>query len=283
MVFLIEIMNMIMDKVDSCYYNIIPEKHVYYNAYQDGFIRDLAENTNYDFKRLAQHDSRYDKDCDPSRPLEIVPDWGAAISLFVVCQEHNYDFVRSEFTGKPIHCFIKEFFAKPDPAKKDIVINELVDQFDAYYSTHNKREVIYYRDRYGDNKLPNSSKSFNEQAIDRLEKKGWMVTALVHGGMEPPHHDKYLLWGNLLIENNDKYPSIRFNGTNCPYLIVSMNNTEVVEKKDGKFEKNKNSERRESGVPPEEATHFSDAVDKIIWTKYGKLLHNNSTFIPARF
>lgn len=283
MVFLIEIMNMIMDKVQDCYYQIIPERHVYYNAYEEGYIRDLAENTNYDFKRLSNHDCRYDKDCNLHQPLEIVPDWGAAISLFVVCQERNFDFVRNEFSHKPVHNYIKEFFAKPDVSKKDIVINELVDQFCHYYQSHQKKELIYYRDRYGDNKLPNSSKSFNEQAMERLEKNGWNVTPLVHSGIEPPHHDKYLLWGNVLIENNEKFPWVRFNGNNCPYLLISMNNTEVIEGKDGKFEKNKKSERKDSGVPPEEATHFSDAADKILWSKYGTLLTYNSTFVPARF
>jgi hypothetical protein len=38
--------------------------------------------------------------------------------------------------------------------------------------------------------------------------------------------------------------------------------------------KDKSSERPDSGVLPEEATHFSDARDKLIWTKYGERLTN---------
>jgi len=279
MVFLVEIMNMIMDKVEDCYYHIDNDRHVYFNSFEEGYIRDLAENTNFDFKRLASHDSRYDKDCNSNQELEIVPDWGSAISLFVVCQERNFDYV----TNKNIHTFnyIKEFFSKPDRSD-DVLINDLVDQFSKYYETHNNRNLTYYRDRYGDNTLANSSKSFNEQAIDRLISKGWIVTPLVHSGQEPPQHDKYLLWGNVLRENNDKFPKVRFNGNNCKYLLISMNNTQV-EEKDSKFIKIKKSERKDSGVPPEEATHFSDAADKILWTKYGKLLYSNSSFIPARF
>ena len=59
-----------------------------------------------------------------------------------------------------------------------------------------------------------------------------------------------------------------------------MNNTRVIDK-DGKFTKDKRSERN-SSILPEEATHFSDAIDKRIWTKYGDRLMRGSTFIPAR-
>jgi hypothetical protein len=59
-----------------------------------------------------------------------------------------------------------------------------------------------------------------------------------------------------------------------------MNNTKVVDKQ-GKFEKDKSSERKNS-VMPEEATHFGDAVDKRIWTKYGGLLLKSSTFVSPR-
>jgi hypothetical protein len=52
---------------------------------------------------------------------------------------------------------------------------------------------------------------------------------------------------------------------------------------DGKLQKDKSSERKSSGVLPEEATHFSDAADKIVWTKYGeKLKDKGGSFVPAR-
>lgn len=43
------------------------------------------------------------------------------------------------------------------------------------------------------------------------------------------------------------------------------------------------SESSRSGVLPEEATHFGDAIDKIIWTKFNSTLRfNNNTFVPVR-
>jgi hypothetical protein len=59
-----------------------------------------------------------------------------------------------------------------------------------------------------------------------------------------------------------------------------MNNTRVIDK-DGKFAKDKSSERS-SSILPEEATHFGDAVDKLIWTKYGERLTKRTTFVAPR-
>jgi hypothetical protein len=60
-----------------------------------------------------------------------------------------------------------------------------------------------------------------------------------------------------------------------------MNNTKLTERR-GKFQKDKSSERSKK-ILPEEATHFSDAVDKRIWTKYGEtLMRNRSGFVDIR-
>lgn len=277
--FLVEIMNAVLDKVEDCYYNIDDQKHIYYNASNDSYIRDLAENSSWDMNKLSVPDSRFDLDCDPAKPLEIVPDWGAKICLFSIAQEKDFDLV----TKKPmrIDATINEFYVKPD-ASSTVMINELVDEFSNYYKFQTKREIKYYRDRYGDSRQPNAknAKSYNEQAIDRLKKNGWQVTPEVHKGMEPPQHDKYLLWANILKGLDPRYPQVRFNGSKCKYTLISMNNTRVIDK-DGKFTKDKSSERSNS-ILPEEATHFGDAVDKRIWTKYGQLLINRSTFVDVR-
>jgi hypothetical protein len=276
--FMIEIMNMVMDKVEDCYYQIDDQKHIYYNATNDRFIRDFAENTNWNFDKLGTPDSRFDLDCDSRSPIEISFDWGSAISLMCVGQEKSWDFALNA-KGRTDN-FINEFYVKPDTSSK-VMIHELIDNFCDYYSYHLNKKVLFYRDRYGDNKLPSTSKSFNEQAIARLESRGWIVSPKVHKGMEPPHHDKYLLWGNILKESNPRFPKVRFNGNKCRYTLISMNNTQVIERA-GKFEKDKGSERKSSGVLPEEATHFGDAADKRIWTKYGNRLLSGSTFVPAR-
>jgi hypothetical protein len=278
--FLVEILNWIVDKVEDCYYHIDPQKHVYYDASNDDFITSFAKDSNYDAKVLDAPDCRFDLDCDPSKPLEIAPDWGSSINLFSIGQERNYNFVTKMV--EKVDCVINEFFNKPQETNIPM-INELVQQFNTYYKEHPTKEITYYRDRYGDSRQPNvkNSNSFNQQAIDQLEKYGWSVTPKSHKGMEPPQHDKYLLWVNILKGSDKRFPTVIFNGKKCKYTLISMNNTTVIER-NGKFQKDKSSERSKK-ILPEEATHFSDAVDKRIWTKYGELLlRYRSSFVDAR-
>lgn len=277
--FLIEIMNMVIDKVEDCYYPL-SDRHIYYNATNDSFIRDVAENTNFDWNRLSEKDCRYDSDCDSHQPLELSFDWGARISLMTVSQERNFDFVTNLFSERPIQTFINEFFVKPDV--QSTMINALIDDFCKYYEHHQERTIIFCRDRYGDHRQANSSQSYNEQAIDRLIRNGWNVIPEVHTGNEPPQHDKFLLVQNIFKESDERFPAIRFNGVRCKYTIISMNNTRVTER-DGRFAKDKKSESSRSGVLPEEATHFGDSVDKILWTKFNRYLNfSSNTFVPIR-
>ncbi|MDB4583454.1 hypothetical protein N9164_09900 [Draconibacterium sp.] len=90
------------------------------------------------------------------------------------------------------------------------------------------------------------------------------------------------MWINILKGNDDRFPNVIFNGKNRKYTIISMNNTKVIERR-GKFDKDKSAERSKK-ILPEEATHFSDAADKRLWTKYGSLVSGKSTtFVNPRF
>lgn len=280
--FMVEIMNMVVDVVEDCYYSIDTRKHVYYDSFDDKFLRDYADNTNWDFQKLGSPDSRFDKDYNPQEPLEVVFDWGAKISLMCVCQERHFDFASR--LAMPTHNFINEFYTKPDQSSATM-IHDIVDQFCEYYRYAGVKDVYLYHDRYGDHRNPSAknSQSYNDQAIDRFRLRGWRVISKQHRGMEPPQHEKYMLWSNILKkeDGNKVYPNLRFNGNKCKYTLISMNNTRVIDK-DGKWQKDKSSERKKS-VLPEEATHFGDAADKIVWTKYGHLLRRSNTiFVPAR-
>lgn len=278
LIFMIEIMNMIIDQVEDCYYNLDSDRHIYYDSYNNDFIRGIAEDSDYNFDRLSETDSRNDADCNESKPLDIVIDWGVAASFLIVCQEQMYDFVSRTFCTTDNA--INSFHVKPQ--RNHVMIDDLADAFCNYYSTHNTKEVNYYKDKYGDQNKANTGKTYNEQFIDRLISKGWSVTPVTHRGIEPPHHDKYLLWANTLKESRPNYPKFRINGNKCKYVIISMRNTRVIEK-DNRFEKDKRNERAGSGVLPEEATHYSDAIDKYWWTKYNQRIKPSTSFIDARY
>lgn len=279
--FMVEILNYIVDKIDHCYYNLT-DRHRYYNATNDNYIRDFAEDTDFNWQRLADTDSRMDADCDPNKPLEITPDWGSSASFLEVGQPSHFDWVtKTLYPDRIVDNNINEFFVKRDETE-DTEINTLIDMFCHYYRHHARKVVEFYRDRYGDARRANSKKSYNQLAIERLERNGWMVNQHVHRGMEPPQHDKYLLWSYILAETDTRFPLKRFNGNKCKYTLMSMNNTRVRQSSDGRFEKDKRSERNAS-IPAEEATHFGDCVDKRIWTKYGDLLTKRGSFVAARY
>ena len=122
--------------------------------------------------------------------------------------------------------------------------------------------------------------SYNQLAISYLKKAGWEVIEHTHKGMEPPQSDKYLLWGLILREERESLPLVRFNGDKCRYTLISMNNA-MIKDVDGQLKKDKSSERKSSGILPEEATHFSDAADKIVWTKFGDNLKGKSSEISV--
>ena len=280
MSFMVEMLNYYIERVSNCYY-AIDERHVYYNADNSDAIRGIAENTAFDWNSLKQRDCRHDADCDLDRPIEICPDWGSKISLIEVGQESQYDYAAKEKAW--CDNTINEFYVKPGDSAADTMINVLMDKFADYYQYHKTKEVKFICDTYGDIRLASSKRTYNDHAIYRLKQRGWKVDVIRHKGKEPPQNSKYLLWSYLLKETDSRLPRKRFNGSNCKKLLISMNNTATIDR-DGKILKDKRSEARHS-VLPEEATHFGDAADKRMWTKYGHLLdaRRSVAFVDSRF
>lgn len=275
LVFSTEIMNMYYDKVEDCFYSLQESKHIYYNFYDNDRVVDEALRLSLDVKDDTFKSSVFDRDCDTNSPLELSFDWGSSICVMTVQQLRFWDFVHQSVSEQGLQTMINEFFAKPD-GRENALITDLIGQFCRYYERHSCREVIFFKDKYGDHRNPNvtNSSTFNDMAIAELERHGWTVSEQEHPGMEPPQSDKYLLWGRILSEYEPNMPRFRINGDKCRYTLISMNNAKVKTVA-GKTEKDKSSERQNSGVLPEEATHFSDAVDKLIWIKYGNFIRDD--------
>lgn len=258
---LIEIMNQISDKVQDCFY-LLSENHLY---------------TNYDYTGLSidsevgdMNDCIYDGDCDKDAPLYIQPDWGARISVLTISQD------------KPnMVCFINEMYTLPEPGK--IMVDDIANNFCNYYRKMRNKDVFIGKDRYGDIRQANSSKSYNEMFADVLTMNGFCVTFLSHRGGEPPMHEKYLLINKMLSGRYAWLPKIGINKDRCKNTIISMGNARVIEK-NNKFEKDKSSEKDKSGIPPQEATHFSDSFDKILWIRFSEYLNKDASggFIDIR-
>lgn len=255
-VFRTEILNERPTLVDQAFYPQLSKKH-FYNDYDYGYYDTL----NFDIKEEAIH-SKGDHDLNPSAPLEVCVDWGGTINTMIVCQE---DERRNRFN------ILKEFFVlQPE------FIDHLVSKFCNYYRAHTDKTINFYYDRNGNTRVANSDQTYAEQAIDLFEKLGWTVVPMIFE--ENPHHqEKYIFFNILMQENNPRLPTVRINEGNCPNLKISMFNA-PVKQKDGVIAKDKSSERKQS-IPKEQATHFSDCFDIIVFKKYRSSLTSNGDFI----
>ena len=252
----VEILNHRPSQIEDGFYPQLKDLHFYNDfnyTYYDGL------NYNIDKSTII---SKGDNDCNPDQELEISVDWGASINCMVVCQELGDEFR-----------FIKNFFVK----SPDILDNLFTDEFIPYYAQHRKRVIRFWYDRNGNSRIANSDLTFFEQAERLLRNAGWDVVPMSRG-LDPPHQDKYLLWNVLLSETNRRMPRIRFNKSNCKELIVSMQNAPVKDIKG--IKKDKSSEGKKE-IPQEEATHFSDAADIIVYGKYRSLMDENAPFLDV--
>lgn len=276
--FMIEILNYIVDKIDDCYYNL-GDHNKYYNAFNNSFLRDKAENNDFNWNEMAEPDSRQDADCVPNQPLRVCVDYGSKACFMEIAQTSTYDFVtNTTYHHRIVDNTINEIFVKRNE-EDDTMVNAMVDRFCYYYRYHLNKTIIFFRDRYGDARRANSSKTYNETLIERFKKNGWSVDVRVHRGMEPPQHEKFLLWANITAEKDERYPLKRFNATRCKHILISMNNTRVRQV-NGRFEKDKRSERNDS-ILPEDATHFGDVIDKRMWTEYSHLMQKSYSFVDV--
>lgn len=255
-VFRTEILNERPKLIDQAFYPQLCDRH-FYNDYDYSYYDSL----NFEVKS-EDINSKGDNDRDPDKPLEISIDWGGTINTMIVCQE---DERVSRFN------ILKEFYVlQPE------FINHLIDKFCRYYSSHRDKTIFFYYDRNGNTKVANSDKTYAELAIGLFEDKGWNIVPMIFE--ENPHHQEKYIFFNILLQEKDKQlPIVRINEGNCPNLKTSIYNA-PVKQKNGEIVKDKSSERK-STIPKEQATHFSDCFDIIVYKKYRRNIGSGLDFI----
>lgn len=173
------------------------------------------------------------------------------------------------------HCF-DALFVKPDQEKINMV-EKLAVKFCEKYINH-KMKLIQI---YGDRNIRSGNAGTTETHLDVftriLRKYGWRV-AIMAGSYNWAHRDKFFFMDEILREENARLPKVRFNLRNAKVVMMSMQQTPILDN----FEKDKKSERR--SIPQELATHLSDTVDYYLCTKYGARagrMSMGSSIIPA--
>jgi hypothetical protein len=249
-----EILNERMKQVETCFYPKLDERtHVYNNAYDVEYYRQLLSD--------QKHTCAGDIDLMKSNPLIIGIDWGAHINTLVVAQDRGGEL-----------WFLKSMFVK-----HPLIIDDLINDFCDYYQDHENKHIYFFYDPSGNNSQANSRMTYSDQVESMLVKKGWSVQKMTFWRKQEGHAIKFMLWNNLLNEENSEFPNVRMNGNNCRELLISMQNAPAkMDTKDGIL-KDKSSERRK-GFDQAHATHFSDTADVIVVGMYQNRVSNQ--FIP---
>lgn len=251
-----EIRNIRHRKGKSPFYPLLSEKHFY-----------DAPNVEYIDKMYSEEELKEtclsDSDLDPHQPIHVGVDWGGSINCGVVGQDIE---ASNEFRIN------NAFFVKSPK-----ILDDLMDDIGAYYEPHPTKEIYLWYDNTGNNNQPNSRLTYAEQARKVLDKYGFSVHLMTHGGTNPRHPEKYMLNNILMKEDLFHLPRIRFNSANCRILRMSLERAQVKTGKSS-IEKDKSSERKDS-IARELATDFSDAFDALLFGKYENYLDQEENFI----
>lgn len=239
---------------DGFYAQLVPSVH-YYTKHNNSYLEGL------DLKELSTKafDCRQDDDLNRTMPLIVSIDWGTTINALTVSQLQG-----------DTYRILNEFYVTT-PKLFDHLLTE---KFIPYYASYPTKTIKFYYDRTGNSAVANSKYTFAEQAGNILRNAGWTVHPMTTG-TNPSHMNKFRLINVMLRDDGRKrLPKIRINESNCPNLIISLENAEALEGRSG-LEKDKRSERRKS-VEQQHATHFSDTFDYPIYAMFWEIFNNSS-------
>lgn len=226
----------------------------------DKIIDDLGDE--FDLSKIGKGNCLYDKDYITSLPLYLSIDFGGKINCCVVGQKIDH---MNRFN------FINDFYVKSPET-----IDELAEQFIDYYRFAETKTVFMYYDRFGNQDVGNSKKTYAEQFSDKLRNAGWTVIQRTEG-LNPEHMKKYVLWDKLL-KGGKGLPTIKFNFYNCKDLIYSIEGAKVKES-GNEWKKDKSGEGKNFDKEERE-THLSDAADYVVYPLFKHLLSSVLDFIP---
>lgn len=188
---------------------------------------------------------------DHSDPLDVSFDFNAAFTSMICCQERGLEFRVDDVL------FCKESSTN--------LVDELANIFIAKYINRPNKHINIYGDRNGNNKSAGNNHTFFEMIIIKLRASGFTTELLSHG-LDSEHKNRHVLANAIMSEDNPRLPRLRINLNNCKPLVLSIQNAPMLPD----WKKDKRSETQ--NIPQETATHLSDTLDAILWTKYASLL-----------
>lgn len=255
-IYQIEVMNKRIKQFGSQFYPSLTDGHWYTESYEYSFIDSLGFSDG-----LKKKDSRWDKDCDPTQPLNISHDWGAFNCITVDQHSIKPYPISDTFTipGNTVR-FINYMYVNHPRLHQD-----LARDFCTYYKPHKRKRVFQWGDKSGNDRQANSKDTLFEEFASILRKEGWEVIPERKGDAE--HLARHNFINTLHRRVDPRYPGVMYNANNCKDLRIAL---ESAPMKDG--QKDKSSERNKR-IKQEHATHGTDAHDYRLWWGY----HTSST------
>ncbi len=243
-VFNTSVLNKQVLKVENGFYHLLSEEvHAY-----DATNYEYLDHLDLDYSNPAEADCRWDKDVNPQMELDVAFDYNNAINSMVVGQGNSrrYNQVNSLFVL----------------GSQNQMLPDLVRKFCAYYKYHRNKRVNYYYDHTAVSGNAMSNLSYADEVIKAFKENGWEVND-IYIGQAASHHSRFLLW-EMVLRGDSRLPQWGYNRTRSAAAALSMQQA-PVKKVGDTFQKDKSSESAKSGVPPEQATHLSDAADTLLW------------------
>lgn len=257
-IYLIEVMNKRIKQFGAQFYPSMTDAHWYTDSYEYTFIDSLGYGDG-----LQQKDCRWDKDCDPTQPLNISHDWGAFNCITVDQYSSKPHFINEQFTipGNTVR-FINYMYVNHPRLHQD-----LAKDFCEYYKPHKRKRVFQWGDKSGNDRQANSKDSLFQEFAAILHKNGWEVIPEVTGDAE--HLARHNFINKVHRREDPRLPGVMYNANNCKDLRIAL---ESAPMKDG--QKDKSSERNKR-IKQEHATHGTDAHDYRLW--HGFYTDSNTT------
>lgn len=234
----IMILNEQVTNFGNTFYPALGPKHFYFPKANDKVISIPLDQLN--FKRDATYDIGPD-DYNPTMPINGSLDFGK-FNCMTIDQEYPKEIrfinVMHTFNG----------------GKEPKDLDDLADMFAEYYRMHKNKILYLWGDKSGKATVANSKLNHFEQFAERVRDKGWRVIMKKTGDIE--HLERHRFITKLHKEEDPRLPRIRHNADKCGDLKISLESAPMEGDK-----KDKKSERPDSGIKPEHATHLSDAYD----------------------
>lgn len=147
-------------------------------------------------------------------------------------------------------------------------IKDAVAEFAKYYTSHRRKEVVFYYDHTAIARNASNDLSYADELIAALKQHSWAVRG-EYIGRTPGYETRYRLM-EMLFSRDKRLSRFGYNRNNCADWEIAMQAAGTRQTTKG-FEKDKTGEK-DANVPPEHATHQTDAFDTlVVGTQYRKV------------